>query len=488
MYSIQLLLFSTLGLFFSSCIAANHDYGEGVKGLLPAIPLDNRDGSRDHWQGIGRLTTGHTCTATLLDTLETTGVQRPPAYVLTAGHCINLSNGQIMQNQPIQGTMTFNYFGDAEKHKTYNLKNVKWRSMQGVDIAIVQLDVSLKTLMEDGIKPLKLATGTPALNSEVLVVGAPQYRTLEMTACTLKSAPDIIEGDWVWRNNFKTRCKSIKGGVSGAPLLDRYTNEIIGVVGTGNKHPPAVPCDLNEPCIPTRKGYSAIEGDLYGSLVPHLRSCFRSGFLFENHCELYPTFNVETDRLTSAKYKKIKISESGHAIAPTWDYRFSIDTAFYRHKTVRVAKQCENPLHYSAAISSENAIINTKIGSRTGRYFLCIIGTNSSRAELPPGLLRNALSLPIVLIEDEIVPLPDLSLKKRPAYIGEASEGASTMYAHKVAPSGSTDCQAPDGFSPTSEYMEVYRLKKDLPATLCSVAYDRSDDRSEVRVDQFNTL
>ncbi|WP_192563170.1 trypsin-like serine peptidase [Pseudomonas gozinkensis] len=486
MHPIKLLLFSTLGFAFSNCLASPQDYGEGVKSLLPAMSLDNRDGSRDHWQGIGRLTTNTVCTATLLDTLETTGIQRPPAYVLTAGHCINLSNGKIMQNQPVKGTITFNYFSDSEKLKTYNLKKVKWRSMQGVDMAIVELDVSLKTLMEDGIKPLKLATRTPAVNSEVLVVGAPEYKTLEMTACTLQSAPDIIEEDWVWRNNFMTRCQSNKGGVSGAPLLDRYTNEIIGVVGTGNAAPSLDPCYLHAPCILTEKGYSAIEGNLYGNLVPHLRSCFRSGFLFENHCELYPTFNVETDERPSAKYKKIKISRSGAAIAPTWDYQFSIDTAFYRHKTVRVAKQCESPSRYSAATSSKEPIINNKVGSRTGRYFLCIIGTNSPEKKLSPGLLRNALSLPVELIEDEVVPLPDLSLRKGSGYSRMTSGGATAWYSYKVGPSSTTDCQSPEGFNQKSDQLDVFVYDQDLPAKLCSVAFDEIHDRSEVRIDHFD--
>lgn len=488
MHSIRLLLLSTLGLIVPGCFAAPHDYGEGVANLLPAITLDSSKGLRDHWQGIGRLTTDTVCTATLLDTLEATGVQRPPAYVLTAGHCINLSNGKIMQNQPIKGSMTFNYFSDPEKFKTYALKAVKWRSMQGVDMAIVELDVSLSTLIESGIRPLKLSSSTPAVNTEVLVVGAPQYETLEMAACTLQSAPDIIEGEWVWRNNFMTRCQSIKGGVSGAPLLDRYTNHIIGVVGTGNASPPLAPCHLHEPCIPTENGYSAIEGNLYGSLTPHLRSCFRSGFLFENHCELYPAFNVETDKRPSAKYKRIKISKSGVATTPTWDYRFSIDTAYYRHKTVREAKHCESPLHYSAATSSNNTVINSKISSRTGRYFLCLIGTDSVAKELSPGLLRNALSLPVVLLEDEVVALPDFSLRNDADHRRITAGGASVWYSYKVGPSNTTDCQNSEGFSAKSRTLDVFVDKRDLPATFCSVAYDEIEDRSDVRIDQLNAL
>ncbi|MCU1760375.1 serine protease [Pseudomonas sp. 14P_8.1_Bac3] len=397
MKSIPLLFISAFGLMGTTAFADTRDYGEGVRNLTNEMTLDE---PRDHWRGIGRLRNDSACTATLIDTLHRTDVHTP-AYVLTAGHCIDRSNGKITTHQPIRGSMFFNYFLDDAAVKSYPLKSVKWRSMQGVDIAVVELDISLQTLVAEGIKPLKLAAATPAKGSDVLIVGAPLNSILTMAACTLQPAADVVEGKWVWRNNFMTRCKDIREAHSGSPLLDRYTNEIIGVVGTVNDDPSLTPCSLNAPCTPTKKGYEAIQGNVYGNPVAHLSSCFRSGFMLEKNCPLYPTFNVDTVDKVAAVNKTIKKSKNGRAITPTWDYRFTIDTAYFRHKTVRVAKQCESPRHYSPAINSIDGFIDSRIGTRPGRYFLCIIGMQSEDQALEPGLLRNALSVPVVLTSED---------------------------------------------------------------------------------------
>ncbi|MHC8384242.1 trypsin-like serine protease [Pseudomonas sp. LB3P14] len=120
-----------------------------------------------------------------MDNRDSTPLLSTSAYVLTAGHCIDHSNGKIITNKRVTGSMTFNYFTDVSKNTSYPVKQVKWRSMQGVDMAIVELNVSMHTLKKQGIRPLKLARFMPPDGSNVLIVGAPQYSTLQMSACTL---------------------------------------------------------------------------------------------------------------------------------------------------------------------------------------------------------------------------------------------------------------------------------------------------------------
>lgn len=487
MTPIPLLLSSALALMGSSAFANTPDYGEGVENWSTATTLYNSDGSLDHWKGIGRLTTSNVCTATLLDTQARSETNAPtPAYVLTSGNCIDLSNGKIITNQPITGTVTFNFFSDRTRFKRYNLKTVKWRSMQGVDMAIIELDVSLQTLMKQGIQPLKMASATPTDGSDVLIVGVPEYSTLQMAACTVEAASDVVEGKWTWRNNLTARCADFRKGSSGSPLLDRYSNNVIGIVGTTNNNALLFPCDEKAPCVRTEQDYLGVQGNIYGHPVAHLNRCFRKGVMVENSCELYPTFSIETGDKTPPFVKKIPKSKEGDPIAPTWDYRFSIDTAFYRHKTVSVAKQCENPSNYSAPISSAQGYINTSVGSRAGRYFLCIIGTQTAKQKMTPGLLRNALSIPVVLTGDEPAARPELTIKRsvhieRSSYAHEHTR----LVSYKVGPSRTTDCNNPEGYMEKFRYFGLTISEDDMPATLCTIAYDVSDVPSDIRVDRF---
>lgn len=396
-----LLLISALGLTCPPCFADARDFGEGTQNFSEPSKLDNTNGSRDHWNGIGRLSVeGSVCTATLIDNRDDTSPLLIPAYVLTAGHCIDHSNGKIITNKPISGSMTFNYFTDGNKNKSYPLKQVKWRSMQGVDMAIVELNVSMHRLSRDGIQPLKVARVMPPEGSNVLIVGAAQYSTLQMSACTLQPASDVIEGRWTWRNNFMTQCKGVGAGISGSPLLDRYTNEIIGVIGTGNDDSSLTPCEINAPCTPTENGYQAIAGNVYGNPANIIKSCFRNGVMAETpaECRLYPTFSIAIEDDALQQPKVIKTTSNGETLPPTWNFKFSIDTDLYRHKTVRTAKDCENRSDYSGLVRSTLTVIDTEIGSQPGRYFLCILGMSRGQ-DFSLGLLRNALSVPIVLTD-----------------------------------------------------------------------------------------
>lgn len=408
MNTFSALLFGALCTLSTHGIADSKDYGEGLQNLSDSTLLKNADGSHDHWRGIGRLSNGY-CTATLLDTRDASATGPSPAYVLTAGHCIGLTNGNIVTDSPTGGVMQFNFFSDTASIN-YTVKKVAWRSMQGVDIAIVELNVSLQKLIEDGIHPLKLAAQKPADGTDVLIVSAPFgffnqntfMQTLRMAACTLQPANEIVEGSWVWRDSVMTRCKDIAGGSSGGPILDRQTNEIVAVVGTGNFDKGLQPCHQDAPCTPVDGVYTAIQGNVYGNPTSFLNGCFEQGRLVSQgafSCPLYPVFTVvsaDSDRPT--RYQKIIRREDGTLETPTWAYRFFIDTQFYRHATVRTAKSCEDPRNYAGAVTAEGAFIDDKIGNEPGYYFLCIVGVDSPDQRPSTGLMRNALSLPAEIL------------------------------------------------------------------------------------------
>lgn len=489
MNSIPLLLASAVCSLCTPSFADGRDYGEGLLNLTPSVVLENTDGSRDHWQGIGRLTTGSgNCTATLLDTRDELEQPGTPAYVLTAGHCIELTNGNIVTDRPVTGTLTFNYFTDSTAFKTYPLKTTTWRSIQGVDMAIVELDVSLQELIDNGVQPLTLARETPADGTDVLIVGAPKgfdQTTLRMSACDLQPAREIVEGAWVWRNTFMTRCQDIRGGGSGSPLLDRSSNEIVGVIGTGNFDEGLVPCREHAPCTPAGEAYQAIPGNVYGNPTAFLNGCFLEGRIAKNppsSCQLFPAFTIDTDAITLESYQRVKHQDDGSIAIPTWNYRFSISTDFYRHKTVRKAMECESPHHYSDVEGSENAFINSEIGSEPGHYFLCILGLDSATQKPESGLLKNALSLPVEILDNKPTTPPDLSIVTEVFVTLAKAEEPHRTYSIKYGPAATTDCSQPDKYRNNVE-MDFFVPSEKLPGKLCSIAYDKSGQASAPRVD-----
>ncbi|TWC14879.1 MULTISPECIES: serine protease [unclassified Pseudomonas] len=484
------LFFLLVGALYSlapNAIAHPLDYGENMQNFTASKVLENADGSYNHWRGIGRLYIKGSCTATLLDTREPSLTGPTPAYVLTSGHCIETGNGNIVTDKPVSGIMQFDYFADTPQFKTYSLKKVAWRSMQGVDLAIVELDTSLQELINEGIQPLELAQQKPAYDTDVLIVSAPlgfENATLRMAACTLQPAQEIIEGPWVWRNNLMTRCQDIAGGSSGGPILDRHSNEIIGVVGTGNLAAGLTPCDEDAPCTRIGDSYKAIAENIYGNPTVLLNGCFIQGHLASDassSCSLYPAFTVSADSNAPARYRKLKKRDDGTLHTPTWDYRFSISTAFYRYKTVRTAKDCESGHHYSDAISANDSFINSEIGSQPGFYFLCILGVDSAAQGAEFGLIRNSLSLPVELLDDLPTAQPDLSITTG-VIVELARTEKHQSYAAKFGPVETTDCSKDAGYA-THTYLELRFDDTKLPVKLCTIAYDKSGQASEPRID-----
>lgn len=89
---------------------------------------------------------------------------------------------------------------------------------------------------------------------------------------------------------------------------------------------------------------------------------------------------------------KMRTDEQGQIIAPSWNYRFSIDTPYYRYKTGRDAQACESAAGYSHALDARDALIDDTLPAQAGMHALCIIGVESDQQRSWPGLLRNSVT------------------------------------------------------------------------------------------------
>lgn len=486
-----------LNAFLLSHIAQARNFGDGLINSSDSKPLLNSDGRNSHWNGIGKLTndSGASCTASLIDTRGPLRKATGPAYLLTSGHCVFFGNGISHTNESFKATITFNYFNDTpNRHKSYKVHKAHWSSMVGSDLAIVELESSLDVLIQDGIQPLVLEDHPPTDSGDILIVGHPSKFPepgLRISACTQELAQTIIEQPWVHRNALKNRCKDIRPGSSGSPILDRNTNKILSVVSNSTYNSNAENmCFRNTPCeVRNGQPYWAAASN-YSFSTNHLPACFVNGIfdISAMSCTLDPLFSIHIkEPWMIQNYVRANVNESGDISYPRWNLKFSADTPYYRYKSTRDAMDCESPNGYSHVIRSKDAHIIETIGPETGIHMLCIIGVESANQTPSIGLMKKALTLATQLAAPGPTPLPrlDISLgadwNYRIKWFLSDPQIAYTYY--HAGPADNTDCGGTDDKRFTEVFDSQLFTAEQLPIKFCSYVEDLAGQPSAVRED-----
>lgn len=379
--------------------AQARDLGEGTANGSMSRALQNSEHAYELWSGIGRLTlqSGESCSAVLLDTRNRQGQATGPAYLLTSGHCVLFEFGSSRTHLPMEARVTFHYFHDTpQRHRRYAVRSAKWSSLVGTDLAVLEVDATLVSLIQAGINPLKLAPHLTRKSHDVLNVGAPGGFTengLRLSVCDEQTAGTFIDHPGVFPLAMRNRC-DLHAGSSGSPMLDRRTNEITGIVskvGTSRDTPTAIGCERSSSCQAARFNYT------YAAHFLH--HCFIDGIFTSNGagCSLETVDLTVMEPWNLKSYVYRAHSATGQIELPTWNFRFSLETPFYRFKTVRDAEDCKTPAQYSEAISTEDAYINTPIGPHNGAHALCVIGVRAADQGLTRATLNNAFTMAVSL-------------------------------------------------------------------------------------------
>lgn len=482
-----LALLTTI-LTLTSCA---HAFPEPAEPVL----LDNANGQNNHLNGIGQIIKGDRryCTAFLIDTRDTDNKANGPAYILSAGHCASIWIGTIT-DKAYQGQIQFNYFQDTlADAKRYDIQKVKWASLAGTDVAVMQLTTSLQAVIDDGITPLKIAHTAPDKPARVNVIGAPLNAPgLRLSSCTQESTDaTLIKSLTVHTDYQKQDCKGIEPGSSGSPVVDTATGKVTGVMsGTTYGITADDLCFWHGLCAnPPRQ---SILPDQASQSFPidYLMSCFADGHFNMDApaCSLKPDFNFRARN--NADVTLYKMPDIDDEKGPAWNIRFSMSTNYFRFKTVRNARACYLPEHYSGPIKTSTGLINESIGSEAGLYYLCLMGVDSVEQQLIEGKLRNAQILPARLVNPGGIRLPEPAPQIKPGtedllieYPESTDRNIWTQI--YVGAMDSTDCAAIDSRS-YSKIDDSFLIPNDaLPLTLCSYTMDRDFNTSAVRTERL---
>ena len=259
--------------------------------------LSFEDKSHMQFNGVGRY---GGCTGSLLDTESENG----PAYILTNGHCVGRvppaseyapPKGAFFDiSQDSNKSMTFNYFKNAQNSNfiTYSTKIIRYVSMDNTDVALIELDTSLKKLKELGVKAYKISSANNLLGKEVYVVGSPLNGVnsnnygIRYDSCKLDDdTVSLREGDFSFNKSYKVTC-SVVGGSSGSPVFNLEDQTIIGLMNTGvdSSKENSPDCTLGKPCevSESEKITTNLERNYFQSVV-HLQNCFTEFGIFDKN-------------------------------------------------------------------------------------------------------------------------------------------------------------------------------------------------------------
>ncbi|MBK5528576.1 trypsin-like peptidase domain-containing protein [Pseudomonas sp. TH08] len=460
------------------------DLGEAVANFAPEQVLSDDHGQHRHWLAIGRVIVRKShCSGSLIDTRDADGIQDGPAYVLTAGHCVYSDADRFIQNAPVSGRVIFNYFKDTQaRQQTYSIVRIPWGTRRGGDIAIVELDRSLKQLMDDGITPLKLTRQPAAAGSNVLIVGAPQSSFLTRVACRQEASVDIFEEGFVWFDQLSNRCEGVRNGISGSPVLTRYGNEILGVIGTTTRIGGPSMCGADEPCE-IRDGTPQKSPDTnYATPVTSLDRCFNAGrFTSDNvDCPLGPASDFEPRN--DENYVRMLRNTEGGFDPLLWKQTFTSDQPFYRLKYTRTLADCANGEGYGPARQSKGKEQDTSthaLRAGPGFYFLCVMGQPHETVTVDRWSARNArvywrwaLAGP-----SNLAPVYTLFESKKNTFTVTPVEVAPDLtdagYQYKIIPPQTSDCLNAEDYQRLGENQSAFIVTvADGPKRVCLKGHD----------------
>jgi hypothetical protein len=279
-------------------------YGAAIQG--PSIALSYANGASPY-SGIGRYDGLSACTAFFLDTAASFFDPDDPgadhddarAYALTEARCAaDLGSDQVLVDAPGHGRIVFNYFSDSATRQTVvRVAKTAYAAVDGQNLAVLELDAGYAELVTKLIRPWPVVSATrPAIGEPVAIVGAPMGGEetdgfLRLAFCRIDGiAQSIAEDRWRWLHVAYHRCRDVRAGSLGSPVLSVFSRAVVGLVSTTTAGGDSrAKCSLGRPCEPSDRGARSRPDTHYVSSLAGIHACFDARGRFDpdqQHCSL----------------------------------------------------------------------------------------------------------------------------------------------------------------------------------------------------------
>ena len=214
-----------------------------------------------------------------------------PAYLLSAGHCVQeldaYADNRIVLDKTVEFSAAFNNFYDTQDERIWvNIDQIAYSTMKGMDISLLRTDKTIGELKALGLEPFTLSGRVPDSGEEFVVAGMPNGLSLMVDRCAVTSRVDLLEGMWHFNDFLENTCVLI-GGMSGGPSFMIGANgkptELMAESSTGANELVwlGTPCHINAPCVGRPDGFVQAQNHSYVVSTAGVQDCFDSKGLFQ---------------------------------------------------------------------------------------------------------------------------------------------------------------------------------------------------------------
>lgn len=441
------------------------------------------------YHAAGQLVASSHCTASLVAGSATPDPDRS-ALLLTSAHCVlddAFVDGanEVQVNTPAGEGWRFTpgYFQDNQaNHRAFDVRRVRYATMKGVDMAVVELDATYGDLAAAGVQPLVAASPHIVGNLPIELVHVPvdgvaeDDQFLRLSTCEAGEPLRLFEGPRFWTQASRTDCAGVAGGSSGSAALRAGTSEVVGVMGT-KVDARFAGCGVHRPCELTEREPVSREGASYLSLAAPFMAAFRADGSWDG-AALDPGDGVKLGRVVPQFTRSDIPGEDGAMPAP-WGVIVDDYTRWVRYKQGDAALiDCADPYGYSVPVYAADRPWEARPLERAeGAYALCVLGQKGIDNDWQAPEHASVLLRVIDDTPPSAAPEVDIQEESDDTWTVQLVAGYQPPYLLKVGRLGATDCGDDQKYrSVASPFIVLPKAK--APFRVCVKAMDQAGNVS----------